>query len=139
MLGVNDKTWLIDLLCDTSKNTESIECHQNLSKFNNDRRQYLVYFGLGHCIKLYDFPGVFKINLAGIALGNCILKYLRHNEIKGRFLDVGTGSGVLALLTRDIEANNITATDVSENSIELTKENEKYNFNNEKIHITDCP
>ena len=133
MLGVNDKTWLVDMLCNTAKNDIKSNSNQTLSVSNLNHKQYSVYFGLGQSINLHDRPNVFKVSLAGITLGNYILKELYHRKTSGKFLDIGTGSGVLALLIRSIGATNITATDICENSINLAKENELLNFNNEKI------
>ena len=133
MLGVNDKTWLVDMLCNIKKNDGNSNSSPTISVSNINDKQYSVYFGLGHSINLHDRPNVFKVSLAGITLGNYILKELSHGETNGKFLDVGTGSGVLALLIRRIGAKNITATDVCENSVLLAKENELLNFNKEQI------
>lgn len=73
---------------------------------------YDVYFGLGHTFRLIDSPSVFKVSAAGLSLGYYLLRHLQRSEIHGRVLDMGTGSGVLALLLRDMGAQDIVASDV---------------------------
>ena len=128
MLGVSDKSWLIEMLSNVSSGNGHV-----MRRPDDPGQQYLAYFGLGHHIKLYDQPGVFKVSLAGMALGSCLLKCIDHHELRKKFLDVGTGSGALALLLRSMGAHDVTGTDVSEISVDLARENELLNFEKEQI------
>lgn len=56
--------------------------------------------------------------------------------MKGKCLDVGTGSGVLALLLRDMGAKSIVGTDISAAAVNLAIRNETLNFGNRKICFT---
>jgi release factor glutamine methyltransferase len=78
---------------------------------------------------------VFKVSLAGMALGSYLLKGLAHDELTGRLLDLGTGSGVLALLLRSLGAHDITASDVSTGAVGLALENEMLNFRGSRIRF----
>lgn len=89
---------------------------------------YSTYFGLGHRIKLHDRPGVFKASLAGLSLGSYLLRGMEEHEVNGHILDLGTGSGVLALLLRSMGAKNIAATDISRAAVTLAQDNERLNF-----------
>jgi release factor glutamine methyltransferase len=132
MIGVSDKGWLIDLLSNTTPDRLAAG-----PKDYEDSKDsiYSAYFGLGHQLKLRDQPNVFKVSLAGIALGSYLLKGLTHNELAGRLLDLGTGSGALALLLRSLGAHEVTASDVSVESIRLARENEIFNFHDARIHF----
>ncbi|WP_394840259.1 methyltransferase [Pendulispora rubella] len=96
---------------------------------------YWTYFGMGHSIKLMDRPGVFRVSPAGLSLGALLVRCLGQDDMSKRFLELGTGSGVLALLLRDMGATNLTATDISQPSIRLACENEMLNFGNHRIHF----
>src|SRR5450830_270312 len=98
MLGLSDKSWIIEMIHEGGSSS-----NKNLLSQMGERSIYSAYFGLGHTIQLVDKPGVFKVSLAGMALGSYLLtKVLDTQEMSGRFLDMGTGSGVLALLLRSL-------------------------------------
>ncbi len=125
MIGVSDKSWLVDLLSSVAPERP----HLSQEPPRNDNKDfYSAYFGLGHQVKMHDKPGVFKVSLAGMALGGYLLKGLAHDELTGRLLDLGTGSGVLALLLRSLGAHDITASDISTDAVSLARENEILNF-----------
>lgn len=94
---------------------------------------YRAYFGLGHSIQLIDRPGVFRLSSAGLSLGALLVRHLERDDLRGHFLELGTGSGVLALVLRSIGARSITATDVSAAAVRLAKENELLNFGDTRI------
>lgn len=110
-------------------------CHltQQTLQTHNHTHTYKLYFGLGQTLTLAHTPDVFKVSLAGIRLGNHLVQRLNPKILSRSFLDMGTGSGVHALLMRKLGNDDIVATDVSERSIEQAKVNEKINFNNHKI------
>jgi len=143
MLGVNDKNWLVDMLCALEPFVDHAGANRSdVTRVDADvglsvggGKTYSAYFGLGHNIKLHDRPGVFKVSLAGMSLGAYLLRGLEPHELKGRFLDLGTGSGVLALLLRGIGAEYIAATDISLSALALAKENERLNFNEPLIRF----
>ena len=118
MLGVSDKDWIIELLSDSGEALLP----------GGDTDLYSVYFGFGHHVRLRDQPGVFKVSLAGQALGAQLLRNVSSYELTGRSLDMGTGSGALALLLRSMGACDVTATDLSSQAIALARQNELLNF-----------
>lgn len=132
MLGVSDKSWLVEMLCSIENDTPASDEPQSQAAAD---APYSAYFGLGHGIKFYQLPGVFKVSLAGMALGAYLLKGLSHDELCGKLLDVGTGSGALALLMRSMGACDISATDVSNDAVVLAKQNELLNFSDRKIQF----
>ncbi|QVM99418.1 methyltransferase [Pseudomonas rhodesiae] len=97
--------------------------------------KYKIYFGLGLCINLTHAPKVFKVSQAGIKLGDYLVRSLDSSAFKQSFLDLGTGTGVHALLMRKLGNNDITATDISEISIKQAKFHENLNFKNNKIEF----
>lgn len=115
MIGICDQSWLIDLL--SSPALERAPSGPAIP--DHGESVYAAYFGLGHHLKLHDRPGVFKVSLAGMALGSHLLKGLLPHELSGKSLDLGTGSGVLALLLRSLGAGDVTASDVSESAVDL--------------------
>jgi release factor glutamine methyltransferase len=132
MIGVSDKSWLVDLL------SSVVADRPNLMPeiaADNGKPIYSTYFGLGHQLKMHDRPGVFKVSLAGMALGSYLLKGLAQDELTGRLLDLGTGSGILALLLRSLGARDITASDVSTSAVALALENEILNFRGSRIRF----
>jgi release factor glutamine methyltransferase len=130
MLGLNDKEWLVEMLC-TTKNTTAItpsSIEQPLT--------YETYFGFGHSLRLFDNADVFKVSPAGLALGSYLVKSFHEDDGDRHFLDMGTGSGALALLLRSIGIRNIVATDISAKAIALAAKNELLNFSNSQIRFT---
>src|SRR5919197_3092744 len=85
---------------------------------------YGACFDLGHRFRLFDRPGTFRVSRAGLALGNHLVHNLRENEIAGRILEIGTGSGAIALLLRSMGAKSVIATDISALAVSTAKENE---------------
>lgn len=109
-----------------------------LSKNDYQNRRedtYKIYFGLGQSVSLAHAPGVFEVSLAGIRFGNHLVQLLTSNSsaYNRSFLDIGTGSGVHALLLRKLGGKDITATDVCEKSITQAKINESINFKQHAI------
>ncbi len=94
---------------------------------------YNLYFGLGQRLTLAHHPDVFDVSIAGIRLGHYLVQKLGSKACNSSILDMGTGSGVHALLMRKLGINDITATDISDSSIEQAKINEHTNFKNHKI------
>lgn len=94
---------------------------------------YKLYFGLGQSLILTDTPDVFKVSLAGVRLGHYLVQSLNSGALNSSFLDMGTGSGVHALLVRQLGNKDITASDISARSIEQAKINEHLNFKDSKI------
>jgi release factor glutamine methyltransferase len=92
-----------------------------------------AYFGLGHSIRLGGDPHVFKVSLAGLALGACLVKRLGVRDMEGRILDLGTGSGVHALLLRSLGAESIVGTDICPQAVALAQQNEALNFGDRRI------
>lgn len=105
---------------------------------------YQAYFGLGYSLRLLDRPGVFRVSPAGLALGDYLVRSLDQDSLRGRVLDMGTGSGALALLLRSLGARDILATDVSAAAVTTAKENELLNHGDRRItfergSVFDCP
>ncbi|KAA6175700.1 methyltransferase [Pseudomonas veronii] len=94
---------------------------------------YKIYFGLGQSLDFIHSPNVFKVSLAGIRLGHYLMRKFDSSFSDKRILDVGTGSGVHALLMRKLGNHDITATDISEHSIEQAKMHERMNFHQHAI------
>lgn len=94
---------------------------------------YEAGFDLGHRFRLFDRRGTFRVSPAGLALGNYLISNLREHEIGGRVLEIGTGSGVIALLLRQLGATSITATDISESAVSTARLNELGNFDDSII------
>lgn len=99
---------------------------------------YTIYFGLGLQLNLIHSPKVFKVSLAGVRLGCYLLRSFSSNRINKSFLDIGTGSGVHALLIRKLGGHDIVATDISEQAIEQAKLHEHLNFKHPAISFYAC-
>jgi release factor glutamine methyltransferase len=91
-------------------------------------KTYEARFDAGHRFRLLDRPKTFHVSQAGLALGNYLVRNLRESEIAGRILEVGTGSGAIALLLRDLGATSIAVTDISASAVSTARENELENF-----------
>jgi release factor glutamine methyltransferase len=89
---------------------------------------YDACFGLGHHYLLHDRPGTFRVSQAGTALGAYLADHLTARDLGGRVLEIGTGSGAIALLLRSLGATRITATDISASAVLTAKQNEIENF-----------
>ncbi|GGS37848.1 hypothetical protein Snoj_28820 [Streptomyces nojiriensis] len=95
---------------------------------------YEACFGLGHSLRLLDRSGVFRVSPAGLRLGDLLVRHVEVPAGDGwAALDMGTGSGVQALLLRSIGARNIVATDISEPSVKIAGENEILNFGDRAV------
>lgn len=99
----------------------------------NIEKTYKVYFGLGQSINLIHSPEVFKVSLAGIKLGHYLVRSFDQSIANRSVLDLGTGSGVHALLMRKLGCSDITATDISKESIKHAIINELANFKDSSI------
>lgn len=62
-----------------------------------------------------------------------LIKILDEQDLTGRFLDIGTGSGALALLLRSLGATEIAASDLMPESVALAARNELLNFSDASI------
>jgi release factor glutamine methyltransferase len=94
---------------------------------------YDACFERGHRFRLLDRPGTFRVSQAGLALGDYLVRNLRDSEIAGRTLDIGTGSGAIALLLRSMGATSVTATDISASAVSTARQNELANFDDSTI------
>ncbi len=94
---------------------------------------YHAGFDRGYRYRLYDRQGTFRVSQAGIALGNHLIHGVREDELRGRILDVGTGSGVIALLLRGLGAVSVTAVDISAAAVVTAQQNELENFSDARI------
>lgn len=65
---------------------------------NSQPSTYEVYFGLGQRLIFLNTLNVFKISLAGLKLGDYLVRTSDAITLNGSFLDIGTGSGAHALL-----------------------------------------
>lgn len=99
---------------------------------------YEVEFDRGHRFRLFDRPGTFRVSQAGLALGNHLVRNMREDEIGGRILDVGTGSGAIALLLRELGATSIAATDICESAVGTAAQNELENFGDSIVDFSHC-
>ncbi|MEU0544250.1 class I SAM-dependent methyltransferase [Nocardia sp. NPDC005978] len=99
---------------------------------------YEAVFDGGHRFRLLDRPGTFRLSRAGLALGNHLRANLRPAEIGGRILEVGTGSGAIALLLRDMGATSIAATDICAAAVESARQHEVANFGDSIIDFEHC-
>ena len=95
--------------------------------------RYDAYFGLGQLFSLADDPAVFRVSAAGLALGHYLLRHLSDRELAGWILDVGTGSGALALLARSLGACRVCATDISSRAVAVARENEIAHFGDSRV------
>ncbi|MCV7225266.1 class I SAM-dependent methyltransferase [Mycolicibacterium komossense] len=87
---------------------------------------------------LVDRPDTFRVSQAGLALGNYLRDNLGPGELAGRILDVGTGSGAIAMLIRELGASSITATDICGRAVASARENEVANFDTPAIDYSCC-
>ncbi len=104
----------------------------------NPAQTYEIGFDGGHRFQLLDRPGVFKVSQAGLALGNHLVANVTEGELNGRILDVGTGSGAIALLLRSLGATSVAATDVHHGVVTTAQENELENYGDSSIEFSQC-
>lgn len=107
--------------------------HRTSNPATRPDETYQLYFGLGQRLKLAHAPDVFNVSLAGIRLGHYLVHSMAPNTPDSSILDIGTGSGVHALLMRKLGNRNITAVDVCKQSIAQAKINETLNFKQHEI------
>jgi release factor glutamine methyltransferase len=100
--------------------------------------KYQAHFEDGHCFNLYDRPGTFHVSPAGLALGNYLIRNLREDDIAGSVLDVGTGSGAIAFVLRNLGASSIAATDICASAVKTAEDNELANFSDSVIDFRHC-
>jgi len=62
-----------------------------------------------------------------------LLRALAREPVRGRVLDLGTGSGILALVARRLGARKIVATDFDPAAVRTARENEALNFSTSRI------
>ncbi|HDS1758838.1 class I SAM-dependent methyltransferase [Pseudomonas sp. M5] len=94
---------------------------------HTDLAGYNLYFGMGQRITLIDDPKVFRVSPAGEAFGSLIARRFGGRNRDARFLDLGTGSGVHALLLRQLGMRNVTASDISLEAVQAARANELVN------------
>lgn len=121
MKGLIDNAWMVERLL------------QHPPKKQDIGATLSAYFGLGHCVELKRNAGVFEVSPAGLALGAYLVKSTGSVKPGQRFLDVGTGSGVHAVLARQLGYDYVYATDICERSILLAQQNERENFSDAGI------
>ncbi len=97
---------------------------------------YQVSFAGGHAFRLIDHKATFRVSEAGLSLGNRLVRNLREDELNGRVLDIGTGSGAIALLLRAMGATDIAATDICATAVATAVQNEERNFGSSIIDFT---
>jgi len=110
-----------------------IQQHTSANYKNHDQEGTTAYFGLGHSIALTTDPRVFQVSLAGLVFGGYLVRANAHIGPTGRFLDLGTGSGVHALLMRQMGVPDVVASDISAESVTLARRNELQNFGDERV------
>jgi len=97
---------------------------------------YEVAFDGGHRFDLADRKETFRVSQAGLTLGNHLVRNIREGELTGRILDIGTGSGAIALLLRAMGATDIAATDICATAVATAGQNEVRNFGASIIDFT---
>ncbi|MDZ3994609.1 class I SAM-dependent methyltransferase [Pseudomonas sp. Teo4] len=96
---------------------------------------YALYFGMGQRISLIDDPRVFRVSPAGEAFAELITRRFGGRHRDARFLDLGTGSGVHAILLRQLGMRNVTASDISQKAVETARANELLNMGEPRIEF----
>lgn len=124
---------LIDL-ADEASPTDDVQ-HATEAMVGSDVL-YEVYFGLGHLLQLFDRPNTFRMSDAGKSLGCYLVRAIGHSELQGRALDLGTGSGAIALLLRGLGFSSIVATDISAEAVDTARDNELANFRDQRIEFS---
>jgi len=82
----------------------------------------------GRRLELHEQRQTFRVSRAGVALGEFLLGHTTEEELRGRVLDLGTGSGAIAILLRAMGATSVSATDVSRVAVRTARRNELLNF-----------
>ena len=68
-----------------------------------------------------------------------VKKYFPNNKINLNIADLGTGSGCIAIsLAKEYKNSNVTATDVSEEALQVAKKNSKKLKTNKQINFLRC-
>ncbi|WP_326673357.1 class I SAM-dependent methyltransferase [Streptomyces sp. NBC_01257] len=94
---------------------------------------YDVCFEQGHRFRLFHRDETFHVSRAGLELGNHLVRNLTPGELSGRILELGTGSGAIALLLRSLGATSVTATDICASAVTTARQNELRNFGDSVI------
>lgn len=87
----------------------------------------------GRRLELFEQRQTFRVSPAGIALGEFLVGHATPRELRGRVLDLGTGSGAIAILLRALGATSVCATDVSRVAVDTARRNEVLNFASAQI------
>lgn len=82
-----------------------------------------MYCGMGIEIRTDHKNVAFPVSSAGCFFADCVASGLREEEKRGRVLDVGTGTGFLAILLKLLGCRNVTATDINDDIVDVAKEN----------------
>lgn len=108
----------------------------------NSWKQYYHSFAVGENIYIYPIweenNENYPINIGldpGMAFGSgthettelCLKAMEKYMKKEAKVLDVGTGSGILAIAGAKLGANSVLAIDLDENAVKVAKENVEYN------------
>lgn len=88
---------------------------------NGDAR---IFLGMGRPIVLTAGRSAFPFSHAGKYFGRYILRSINSVELNGSILELGTGSGALAIMLQGLGARNVHATDVDDAIIDIARQNE---------------
>jgi release factor glutamine methyltransferase len=127
MLGIIDRNWQIDKR--NIVESDVVRTPNQIPEVDS----HLTYFGLGKSILLTKNSRVFQVSSAGLVFGAYLVRDVEFPNVHGTFLDIGTGSGVHAILARQLGITDVVAADISVNSVSLAAQNERLNFNDEQI------
>lgn len=116
----------------------------------NSWKQYYHSFGVGQNIFIYPIwekpnPN-YPINIGldpGMAFGSgthettdlCLRALEKYMQVGHWLLDIGTGSGILAIAAAKLGAAKVVAVDLDENAIKVARENVEYNQETAKIEL----
>lgn len=116
----------------------------------NSWKQYYHSFAVGE--KIYIYPiweekdESYPINIGldpGMAFGSgthettelCMVALEKYLTPQAKVLDVGTGSGILAIAASKLGASKVLAIDLDENAVKVAKENVSYNDEDAKVEV----
>lgn len=87
-----------------------------------------VYFGLGLTVELINTTRVFQMTEAGRFFGRHIVSVITDKERTGSVLEIGTGSGALAILLKMLGCHDVTATDIDREIVAIARRNARRNL-----------